>query len=111
MSGLERQIVGYVTDALARLEGMAAVGKLPGEVACEAEAIAAGWWWNEHGDLTPDWLVLRVQELQRWCVIAAGHYALRWDHLNQMGRPRDAEDAARWAVALDEAQQVLRAYT
>jgi len=111
MSGLERLIVGHVTDALTRLEGMAAVGKLPGEVACEAEAIAAGWWWNEHGDLTPDRLVLLVQELQRWCVIAAGHYALRWDHLNQMGRPRDAEDAARWAVALDEAQQVLRAYT
>jgi len=45
--------------------------------------------------------VLLVQELQRRCAVAAGHHALHWDHLNRAGRPRDAEDAARWAHALD----------
>jgi hypothetical protein len=99
-----------VSDALVRLDGMALAGSLPDDVAHEAEAIAAGWWWNAHGDLIPDRLVLLVQELQRWCVVAAGHYALRWEHLNRAGRPREAEDAARWAVALDQAQQVLRVY-
>jgi len=96
-----------VSDALVRLDGMALAGSMPDDVAHEAEAIAAGWWWNAHGDLTPDRL---VHELQRWCVVAAGHYALRWEHLNRVGRPREAEDAARWAVALDQAQQVLRVY-
>jgi len=99
-----------VSDALVRLDGMALAGSPPDDVAHEAEATAAGWWWNAHGDLTPDRLVLLVQELQRWCVVAAGHYALRWEHLNQAGRPREAEDAARWAVALDQAQQALRVY-
>ena len=89
---------------------MAAAGSLPDDVAHEAEAIAAGWWRNTQGDLTPDRLVLLVQELQRWCAAAAGHHALRWDHLNRAGRPRDAEDAAWWAQALDRAQRVLRVY-
>ena len=97
-------------DALARLDGMAAAGSLPGDVAREAETIAAGWWWNAHGDLTPDRLVLLVQELQRWCLVASSHYALRWDRLNRSGQVREAEDAARWAVALDGAQQALRIY-
>ncbi len=35
-----------VSDALARLEGMVAAGSPPADVAYEAEAIAAGWWWN-----------------------------------------------------------------
>ena len=43
----------------------------------EAEAITAGWWWNAHGDLAPERLVLLVQELQRCCAVAAGHHALR----------------------------------
>jgi hypothetical protein len=43
-----------VSDALARLEGMAAAGSLPDDVAHEAEAIAAGWWWNAQGNLAPD---------------------------------------------------------
>jgi len=55
-------------------------------------------------------LVLLVQELRRWYAVAAGHHALRWDHLNRVGRLRDAEDAARWAQALDRAQQALRVY-
>ena len=85
-------------DALSRLDDMAMADSLPGDVAHEAEVIAAGWWWNAQGDLTPDRLV--VQELQRWCLIASSHYALRWDQLNQAGCPREAEDAARWEVAL-----------
>ncbi len=88
----------YVTDALARLEGLAAAGGPPDGVAHEAEAIAAGWWCSAQGDLAPDRLVLLVQELQRWC------------HLNRAGRAQDAEDAARWAQALDQAQRVLRVY-
>jgi len=99
-----------VSDALARLEGMAAAGSPPDDVAYEAEAIAAGWWWNAQGGLTPDRLVLLVQELQHWCIAAAGHHARRWDHLNQAGRPQEAEDAARWAQALDQAQRILRVY-
>ena len=102
--------MGHVMDALARLENMATAGSLADDVAHEAEAIAAGWWWNAHGDLTPARLVLLVQELQRWCLVASGHYALRWDELNRSGRPREADDAARWAVALDGAQQALRIY-
>jgi hypothetical protein len=77
--------MGHVMDALARLEGMAAAGSLPDDVARKAEVIAAGWWWNAHGDLTPDRLVLLVQELQRWCLIASSHYALRWDRLSRAG--------------------------
>ncbi len=102
--------MGHVMDALARLEGMATAGSLPDDVAREAEVIAAGWWWNAQGDLTPDRLVLLVQELQRWCLIASSHYALRWDRLNRAGCPEEAERAARWAEALDQAQQALRLY-
>ena len=54
--------------------------------------------------------MLLVAELQRWCVVGAGHYALRWDRLNRAGQLREADDAARWAVALDQAQQALRLY-
>ena len=54
--------MGHVMDALARLDGMAAAGSLPGDVAREAEVIAAGWWWNAQGDLTPDRLVLRKRK-------------------------------------------------
>jgi hypothetical protein len=102
--------MGHVMDAMARLEGMATAGSLPDDVAREAEVIAAGWWWNAQGDLTPDRLVLLVQELQRWCLIASSHYALRWDRLNRAGCPVEAERAARWAEALDQAQQALRLY-
>lgn len=97
----------HVSDALARLESMAAAGSPPDDVVHEAEAIVAGWWWNVHGDLAPERLVL---ELQRWCAVAAGRHALRWDHLNRAGWPRDAVDAARWAQALDQAQRILRVY-
>ena len=100
----------HVSGALARLESMAAAGSSPDDVAHEAEAIAAGWWWDAHGNLAPERLVLLVQELQRWCAIAAGRHALRWDRLNRAGRLRDAEDAARWAQALGRAQRVLRIY-
>lgn len=95
---------------MARLEGMAASGSLPDDVALEAEVIAAGWWWSINGDLTPDRLVLLVGELQRWCVVAASHYARRWACLNRAGRLREAEDAARQAQALGQAGRVLRVY-
>ena len=101
--------MGHVMDAVARLDGMVLAGSPPGDVALEAEGIAAAWW-DAYGDLAPDRLVLLVTELQRWCVVGAGHYALRWDRLNRARRPRKAEDAARWAVALDQAQQALRLY-
>ena len=103
--------MGHVMDALARLEGMATAGSQPDDVAREAEAIATGWWWNAHGDLTPNRLVLLVQELQRCCLIASSRYALRRDRLNQAGCPKRAERAARGAEALDQAQQALRLYT
>ena len=100
----------HVSDALARLESMAAAGSPPDDVAHQPAAIAAGWWWNAHGDLTSERLVLLVQEPQRWCAVAAGHHALRWDDLNRAGQPQEAEEAARWAQALDQAQRVLRVY-
>lgn len=56
----------HVSDALIRLESVAAAGSAPDDLAHEAEAIVAGWWWNAHGDLAPERLVLLVQELQRW---------------------------------------------
>ena len=99
-----------MSGALARLDSMAATGSPPDDVTHEAEAIAAGWWWNAHGDLASERLVLLVQELQRWCAAAAGHQALRWNHLNRAGRPQDAEDAAQWAQALARARRPLRAY-
>jgi len=99
-----------VSDALARLEGMAAAGSSPDDVACQAEAITADWWWNAQCGLTPDRLVLLVQELQHWCIAAAGHHVRRWDHLNLAGHPQEAEAAARRAQALDQAQRVLRVY-
>ena len=102
--------MGHVMDALTRLEYMTTAGSLPDDVAREAEIIAAGSWWNAQGDLTPDRLVLLVQELRRWCLIASSHYALRWDRLNRAGCPREAERAARWVEALDQAQQALRLY-
>ena len=36
--------------------------------------------------------------------------SLRWDRLNRAGCPREAEDAARWVEALDQAQRALRLY-
>ena len=100
----------HVLDALARLEGMATAGLPPDDVAHEAELIAAGWWWDGRGDLGPDRLVPLVQELRRWCVAASGRHAMRWEDLHRVGRPMDADDAARWARALDRAQQALLLY-
>ena len=43
-------------------------------------------------------------------VTASSHYALHWDRLNRAGCPEEAERTARWAEALDQAQQALRLY-
>ena len=99
----------HVLDALVRLEGMAVAGLPPDDVAHETELIAARWWAGR-GDLEPDQLVLLVQELRRWCVVASGRHVTRWGHLHQMGRPLDAREAARWAGALDRAQRALTVY-
>ncbi len=63
--------MGHVLDALCRLETLAEAGASPDEVAHDAAVIAAGWWWEARGDLAPDRLVLLVQELRRWCVVAS----------------------------------------
>ena len=55
----------HVLNALARLEGMAVAGLPPDDMTREAELIAAGWWWDDRGDLAPDRLVLLVHELRR----------------------------------------------
>ena len=96
--------------ALVRLEGMAERGAHPDDVALDAKRIAAGWWWNARGDLTPDRLALLVQEPRRWCAVASGHYAQRWDSLNRAGRPGEADEARRWAEALERAHWALRLY-
>jgi len=89
---------------------MAAAGRPPDDVAHEAEAIAAAWWWDVKGDMALHQRVLLAQELQHRCKAAAGRQALWWDGLSRAGRRGRPEDAARWARALDHAQQALRVY-
>ena len=100
----------HLLAAVARLDGMALAGSHPQDVAAAAELIAVDWWWAARGDLEPDRLVLLVQELRRWCATTAETYAVRWRHLHRAGRPNQAEDARRWAVALDHAQRALHLY-
>ena len=102
--------MGHVLDALARLERLAETGRLPAEIAREAELIAAGGWQQAGAELGPDRLVLLVAELRRCCVLAAVRHARRWQRLNRAGRPREASEAARWAVALRDAGEALRVY-
>ena len=103
--------VTHLLNALARLEGMATAGLSPDDLAHEAELIAAGWWWDGRGELGPDRLVLLVQELRCWCVAASGRHAMWGEDLHRVGRPMDADDTARWARALDRAQQALLLYS
>ncbi len=100
----------HFQDAMARLDALAQSGSPPQEVAFEAELIVAGWWWDGQGALAPDRLVLLVQELRHWCAIEAESYARRWDRLHRAGRPKQAEEARRWALALDQAQRALHLY-
>jgi hypothetical protein len=87
--------VGHLPlDAVRLLEGMAEAGHHPQEVAA-----------------APERLALLVQELRRWCAVASSHYALRWDGLCRAGQPEHAEEARRWAEALDQAHRALRLYS
>ena len=69
-----------------------------------------GWYLDAAGCAAPERLALLVQELRRWCLVAGSHYALRWDRLHRAGRPEAAEEARRWAEALDQAHRTLRLY-
>lgn len=97
-------------DAVQLLAEMAEAGRHPQEVASYADRIAIGWYLDAAGCAAPERLALLVQELRRWCAVASSHYALRWDQLHRAGRPEQAEEARRWAEALDLANQALRLY-
>lgn len=98
-------------DAVQLLATMAEAGRHPQEVAATAEGIAAGWWLDAAGTAAPERLALLVQELRRWCAVASSQYALRWDGLCRAGRPEQAEEARRWAEALDRAHRALHLYS
>jgi hypothetical protein len=99
-----------VLDAVERLEQMAEAGKHPQEVAAAAAEIVAGWWLGTVGDTDPSRLVVLVQDLRMWCTVTCNQYAWRYEQLQRLGRPEQADEARRWAVALDEAQKALRLY-
>ena len=99
-----------VLDAVCRLEEMAEAGRHPQEVAAAAAEIAAGWWLGSAGDVDPGRLVVLVQDLRMWCMVTRNDYAWRWDHLHRSGRPDLADEARRWAEAMDEVQRALRVY-
>ncbi len=98
-------------DAVHLLVEMAEAGRHPQEVAATAEGIAVGWYLDAAGYAAPERLALLVQELRRWCAVASSHYAVRWDRLHRAGCPGQAEEARRWAEALDHAQRVLHLYS
>ena len=50
--------------AVAHLDGMALSGSLPGDITLEAKGIAAGCWWDAHGDLAADRPVLLMADAQ-----------------------------------------------
>ncbi len=97
-------------DAVCLLERMAETGQHPQAVVGTAEDIVLGWWFDAAGCAAPERLALLVQELRHWCAVASSHYALRWERLHRAGRPAAAEEARRWAEALDQARRVLRLY-
>ena len=97
-------------DAVQLLAEMAEAGRHPHEVAAYADQIAISWYLEGAGCAAPERLALLVQELRRWCRVASGHYALRWDALHRAGRPEQAEEARRWAEALDLAHRALHLY-
>lgn len=102
--------MGHVTRAVLHLEALAARGSAPDEVGEEAAAIAAGWWQGVWRDPAPEKLPLLVQELRRWCAVAAGRYAVEWAQCEAAGLPFQADEARRRAEALDLAHRALRLY-
>jgi hypothetical protein len=99
-----------VLDAVCQLEAMAEAGRHPQEVAAAAAEIAAGWWLGAAGDIDAGRLVVLCQDLRMWCTVTRDDYASRWDHQHRSGRPDLADEARRWAEAMDEAQRALRMY-
>ena len=99
-----------VDAALSHLEALAERGTHPQDVAAEATRIAARWWLEAQGDVGPDRLVLLVQELRRWCRVASSDHARRWDFLHRAGQPAAADEAQRWAEALDRADAALHLF-
>jgi hypothetical protein len=99
-----------VLDAVEHLEKMAEAGRDPQEVAAAAAEIAAGWWLGAAGDTDPGRLVILVQNLRMWCAETCNQYAWRWEQLQRLGRPEQADEARRWAEAMDRAQQALHLY-
>ncbi len=97
-------------DAVGLLAGMAEAGKHPQDVAATAQGIVVGWYIDAAGCAAPERLALLVQELRRWCAVASLHYARRWESLHRAGCPELAEEARRWAEALDQAHRALRLY-
>lgn len=101
---------GAVLDAVERLEEMAEAGSHPHDVAAAATKIAAEWWLSSSGDGDPTFLMILVQDLRMWCTVTCNQYAWRWEQMQRLGRPEQAEEARRWAEAMDQAQQALRLY-
>ena len=97
-------------DAVQLLAEMAKAGRHPQEVAAHADRIAISWYLEAGGCAAPERLALLVQELRRWCAVSSSHYALRWDTLHRAGQPEQAEEARRWAEALDQAHRALHLY-
>jgi hypothetical protein len=54
--------------------------------------------------------VVLVQDLRMWCAVACNQYAWRWEQLQRLGRPEQADEARRWAEAMDQAQRALHLY-
>jgi hypothetical protein len=99
-----------VLDAVEHLEEMAEAGRHPQEVAAAAAEIAAGWWLDGAGEADSGRLVVLVQDLRMWCTPTCDQYAWRWEQLHRAGQPERADEARRWAEAMDEAQRALRLY-
>jgi hypothetical protein len=99
-----------VLDAVEHLEKMAEAGRDPQEVAAAAAEIVAGWCLGASDDADPSRLVILVQDLRMWCAVMCNQYAWRWEQLQRLGRPEQADEARRWAEAMDEAQRALRLY-
>ncbi len=70
-------------DAVRLLAEMAEAGRHPQELAANADRIALGSNLDGARGAAPERRALLVQELQRWCLVASSHYALRCDQLHR----------------------------